>query len=249
MVEGVSDNLDFLSVKFCTIGLDKYLLNSHVHDSLLSDLDWCNKISCNSISIENIGSSNISNYCSIVLFNVQCLAAHIDELEITTNSIGTPFVIWLCEMWLILENQHLYSIPGYSIVSLLRMGRSGGGMVILVSENLRHQIRTDLQSSQERVVESIFVEIEQDQNSYLIGKLYGPPDGHWSKFADYLTGLLEKLANTGQKVYLLGDFKVDLLQFPSTNHSNKIICALALYYVSTNGEQTDKSNKQHDDLH
>lgn len=88
------------------------------------------------------------------------MAAHIDEVEVVIAEIGTPSVLGLCEIWLNKDNDTLYCLPGYSILSNPRTGKTGGGFALMVSEAISFKERPDLQISKSDVVEAIFVEID-----------------------------------------------------------------------------------------
>ena len=66
--------------------------------------------------------------------------------RLINNCLGTNKVdlILLCEIWLNDIDLKLINIPGYSFVALPRKTRKGGGVGILVSDQLQYLTRPDL---------------------------------------------------------------------------------------------------------
>ena len=67
-------------------------------------------------------------------------------LRLINNCLGINKVdlILLCEIWLNDNDLKLINIPGYSFVALPRKNRKGGGVGILINEQLQYSIRPDL---------------------------------------------------------------------------------------------------------
>lgn len=102
-------------VRFDSLGQDRYLGDMDLEDNLFATLDQRNLEHCNCMTIDQIDNVSLTNHFSIVHLNVRSLVAHVDdvdELEITSATLGSPPVIGLCEMWLWPENELLYCLSG-----------------------------------------------------------------------------------------------------------------------------------------
>lgn len=76
----------------------------------------------------------LNNHFSLVHLNVRSVVAHLDEMEITMADPGAPAVVGLSETWLKHDNESLYCIPGYSVVSNSHTDRTGRGVALLISD-------------------------------------------------------------------------------------------------------------------
>ena len=70
-------------------------------------------------------------------------------------------VIGVSETWLNDSSKSLYNIPTYSFLSNTRKDKSGGGVGLFIKSDLNVKPRTDLQSHDNKIYESIFDEIIQ----------------------------------------------------------------------------------------
>lgn len=222
-------NFSQIHVKLDSLGHDEYLNNIDLEDNLLANLDQRNFEHCNHMTMEQMESALANNCFSIAHLNIRSLAAHLDKLEITMSALGSPHVIGLCETWLRPENELLYCLPGYFIVTNSRVGKSGGGVALLISEDIHFTHRPDLQLSCPDIAESVFVEIELRNNIYILCEIYRPPTSDWAKFITYMSETLDTISRTGHKAYILGDYNVDLLKYPDSNRALEFVHTCASF--------------------
>ena len=84
----------------------------------------------------------------------------------------------------------------------------GGGLAILVKENIPHKGRLDLESND---IEIIWIEVRAMQGKLLIGNVYRPPncDHFWSSFEANVTVELVKSKCNNAQLLILGDLNAD----------------------------------------
>lgn len=75
----------------------------------------------------------------------------------------------------------------YNLISNPRKHKSGGGVGLFISNSFDFKIRSDLESKNPKIYESVFTEIIQQNNKNIIlGCLYKPPDVDVDSFLDEL---------------------------------------------------------------
>ena len=70
--------------------------------------------------------------------------------------------------------------------------------------------RTDVDIFDEGVFESVFIEIIDKGESYIVGVIYRPPGSDMSRFFEHLDNVFDKVS--GKRLYLMGDFNLDLIK-------------------------------------
>ena len=85
-----------------------------------------------------------------------------------TNKVD---LILLCEIWLNDSDLKLINIPGYSFVALPHKNRKGGGVGILINDQLQYSTRSDLTFQNANIVSS-FIEITNMPRKIIVGSIY-----------------------------------------------------------------------------
>ena len=170
-------------------------------------------IHCEYISESQLNSLGVSGGAHLALFhaNVRSVPKNMDALLNVLSATKAEFsVISLTETWLTENNSSLYSIPNYSLVSMTRKSRIGGGISIYLLRSLVYKERTDLSMCSDDY-EALFLEIlNEKSNNTIIGVIYRPPAMNVQSFVEYLSQTLARV-NTEKKVcYILGDFNLDV---------------------------------------
>ncbi len=92
--------------------------------------------------------------------NIRSVTNKLDSFKQLIYSLNKPFqVIGLTETWLKETNEDLFKLENYDFVNVNRSTKSGGGVGIYVSNELKYKVRFDLNTSTEDVIESVFIEI------------------------------------------------------------------------------------------
>ena len=78
--------------------------------------------------------NNSSSQLSFINLNARSLPKHFDEISGFIHGLSYPFsVIGFSECWLNVDNANLFDLPGYTMYSLQRSSRRGGGVALCVS--------------------------------------------------------------------------------------------------------------------
>ena len=72
-------------------------------------------------------------------------------------------VALLCETWLRQDTSKLVNLHNYSIVSKERVGKKGGGVCVLIHNDLKYQHRPDLEFDSD-CLEHVIVELKSEKN-------------------------------------------------------------------------------------
>ena len=151
--------------------------------------------------------------------NIRSIPKNLDSLKILLESLNCNFsVIGFSETWLTPSNYDCYGISNYQHFHITRKNRHGGGLSIFVHNNLNVKQRDDLTGIHD-VAEVLFIELKKEEigstKDTIVGLTYRPPNTDVSAFNEFLLGLLVKVKKENKKLYLMGDFNINLLQSES----------------------------------
>ena len=151
---------------------------------------------------------------AIVQLNIRGLYSKQHKLkELLTNTFRgkVPDVILLCETWQS-KNSPVPVIEGYSIVQKYREHRKGGGVAILISENLKYRSRPDLECKT-NILEHCVVEIKLGNENILCSSCYRAPNTDVDLFLAEYALLLNNLKESKSKLVMGMDHNLDLLKY------------------------------------
>ena len=103
--------------------------------------------------------------------------------------------------------------------------------MLYVDKQLTYRLRKDLMMYKYKEIESIFIELFNNNNSNtVIGCVSKHPKVPLFEFMkDYLVPLLEKLAKEKKETILMGDFNINILNCNSDRHIKLIQCTQILF--------------------
>ena len=111
--------------------------------------------------------------------------------------------IGISETWLDEPTQDLYNIPGYTFLSSSRQHKHGGGVGLFIKSDYHYKLRLDLQSSDNKLYESIFAEIIQpNAKNIIVGCIYKPPDVSVTEFNNSINHTLSTISFENKLSYL-----------------------------------------------
>ena len=125
-----------------------------------------------------------------------------------TNKVD---VALLCETWIRAENRSRINIPGYQIESKERKGKKGGGVAILVKDNIKYRRRCDLEVDSKHL-ECVVVEIRDNVENVLLASCYRAPNMYQKEFLESYKKLLQDLKKNSANLIIGIDHNMDLLQ-------------------------------------
>ena len=191
--------------------------NNFLDESLWSDkCDYINLDSSNNMNPNGLNliicqlnvHSLLSNQDGIrqLLANLKCKNSEVD-------------IIILCETFLRDHTVHQVNIPGYNLISNHRQYGNGGGVAILVHDGIIHKRRRDLDTFDEKIVESVFIEtISKSGKKIIIGSIYRPPNVNPNLFITTVMELTSKLEQKSD-IILGMDHNLDLLKLNTHRHT------------------------------
>ena len=97
-------------------------------------------------------------------------------------------------------------------------------MGFFIKSNYHFKVRSDLQSSNAKLYESIFAEIIQPgSKNIIIGCIYKPPEASVSDFNTSISNTLSTISFENKLSYIMGDFNINLLNSDSHQPTNDFI--------------------------
>ena len=127
-------------------------------------------------------------------------------------------ILGLTENWLKSHNYTLYNLDGYKSEHRFRPLRGGGGVSLLIKEDIEYFVREDL-CNQSKYAETLFVQIDKryigKSLDAIVGVIYRPPDTDVTVFNDYLNSLMSKIKPEKKLLYIMADFNINLLNADS----------------------------------
>ena len=194
-----------------------------------ANLDKSSKINCEyylpTDFKEQINETNQNNNFSMIHLNIRSMINKFDSFKELIYSLNKLFqIIGLTETWLNETNEDRFKFQNYDFVNVNRSTKSGGGVGIYIANELNYKIRTDLNTSIENVIESVFVEIITTVGkNIIIGVIYRPPNNHFDSFETEMNQILGQIDKENKLCYLMGDFNIDLLKSESCDYTIRFL--------------------------
>lgn len=155
---------------------------------------------------------------STLHLNIRSLPQNHDNLIHYLSTLNHEFsIIGLSETWLNQSTSQLYDFPNDTLVHCCRSNRVGGGVSLLIRENIEFIQRDDLTiHTHEENVESLFMELPAFSSptvkNLILGCVYRLPDTDIKDFTSHLATTLDAINKEGKTCLLLFDFDIDLLK-------------------------------------
>ena len=208
-------------------------LNSIDHENPLSGFDpdasYYNDIDKNSLltskylsadefNIECKNTSEEHRNISLLHLNVRSLKKNFSSLQYYLQTLDLSFdIIGLTETWLNHDSVDSFKPAGYRTEHSYRSSKSGGGVSLLISKNLKYKRRDNLSFISDDC-ECVFVELfnsDLRKSGLLVGSLYRAPNSNISAFNDQFSTILSAIKRESKNCYLMGDFNINLLNSDS----------------------------------
>ena len=188
-------------------------LNRPVDHNEMDSCLWNDK--CDYIELDHCTNLNQNNYNLITMqLNIRSILAHQQELSQLLRNLerkGSHVdIVLLCETFLTKKT-------GYKLIGNHHPTRKGGGICILLNENIPYKRRQDLDIFEEGILESVFVEIRAKNGRKIItGSMYKPPNAESKHLIDGFETLVTKVRSNQIKdspELIIGiDHNLDLLK-------------------------------------
>jgi hypothetical protein len=149
---------------------------------------------------------------SLMVFhlNIRSIAKNLDELLVYLESLAVRFhVLVLTESWLNGSSAWL-DVPGYTAYHSVRQNMMGGGVSVLVSDQLESEILPKYSFIND-VFEMCSVRLTIEKKSYNVLGVYRPPDKSCVEFNKTFFELIGVDEITNSFCIFLGDFNLNML--------------------------------------
>lgn len=172
---------------------------------------------------------------SIMHLNCRSIGNKLNEIQLLLNDLPTD-ILTVTETWLTELTKDTISIPGYSFIQKNREDDRGGGVGFFVRDGINfYEFGINAGTSSDSY-ESMFIRIPLLKDTdMIVGAIYRPPGTHLGKFNDDFDHLMNSLCtgkNRNKKVFLTGDFNIDLLASQNHQHTNDFIdCMIMHHYL------------------
>lgn len=138
-----------------------------------------------------------------------------------------PDIIALTETWLSDTTKHLYFMEGFSAFHLVRTNREHGGICDFVRNGIHTDVVNDYCLINDEI-ELYTIKIIIDTVKYIIATVYRPHSKHIAinDFTDFLVTTLSTDLFRCNKIIILRDFNINLLEHPIHLPTNIFINAM-----------------------
>ena len=197
-----------------------HLLHGHADLNCLSQ--YYDLTAYNKLLTENQTSINILH------MNARSMSKNADKIYSFLNSLTTPpDVLAITETWLNDTNKSLFKLSGYISYHLLRNTRAHGGVAIYITNEFQSEQLTDLSIVNEDI-ELLTVKITSSSTNYILCAIYRPQSKHIrvEEFTNILSTLMQKDSIRNNKVIVIGDLNINLLEHASHTATNNFLANL-----------------------
>ena len=168
-----------------------------------------------------------NNHLSIIHLNIRSAVKNLHEFNSYLNNLNHIFsFIGLTETWFTVNNVSYYNINNYNIENICRMYAKGGGVSLLIKEDIPYCTRNDLNVN-DIYFQAIYVDIDKDifvsENNIIIGVLYRPPNTDVHIFNEKLSSILHKIQPEKKILYLMGDYNINLINENTHLHTSEFL--------------------------
>ena len=169
--------------------------------------------------LQTITSNNsFKNTFTVLSLNIRSIvnSFNFSKLEaLLSNMNCKPDVISLSKTWIQpLSSGPYKNLNGYNFVSNCRNSCKGGGVAFYVKDKVYFNICDELGEMDEKIFESLCINLKMEGESFLCGTIYRSPANDArsnDKFRVKLKNCFGKI-DVKEKYYIFGDFKYDLAQ-------------------------------------
>ena len=222
-LDGVSLNQS--DMMECDPDLNFY--NNYICIQNVQNCSYYNDSSFNKICMDK---SMKSSSFSIIHFNIRSFAKNFNLAELLLSSLHIEFtIIALTETWFNSHNYDLYGLLGYKMESKYRTSRPGGGVSLLIKQNICYSLRHDLSVFSDHV-ESLFIEFAKTEvntsKDVIVGVIYRPPGGSIEDFNVIFSDMVNGIKHENKIVYLVGDFNINLINADSHQSTSNFLDVL-----------------------
>jgi len=188
------------------------------------------------------GRSTMEDF-NMMFLNIRSLSKKLDELELQIQGRNVDAIL-LCEHWLTESAMDSCKLPQYNLSGYFCRSQSGGGGTLIytksnyVTKKIMHLNNLSIDKHCEITgVEVINVNI-------VIVCIYRSPSGQLDLFFQTLDKILELLNQKNKKIFIYGDFNIDLLLTDqATLEFSQLLNSYGLKYLVNKPTRISKISK------
>ena len=107
----------------------------------------------------------------------------------------------------------MVNIPGYVLINKNQTNSRGGGVAILLKDNIPYKKWDDITTMIEKEVESVYVKITcRNGTKLLLGSLYRAPNTNGKLFSEHIVEVLSRVKSRTPNMEIMLDHNHDLLK-------------------------------------
>ena len=187
-----------------------------------------NDISCEDADSFNHAKKTFFNKFSSVAVNIRSLSnpKKLGKLKLFVKALSLqPSIIAINETHL-RDNEsgpHSNILSDYHFISNCRKSHSGGGVGFYINDALNYKIRDDLTIMDDKMFESLFIEIKCAEKTIIYGTIYRSPktdSDSINVFLNYLKSCLAILNKSNKLCFIQGDLNFDLISSDDSDTIN-----------------------------
>ena len=169
------------------------------------------KVQTNSDDISTFGL--LKRGLRIANLNICHILNKVDEIKILLSEKRSVDILGICETFLNSEvPNELITVDGFNFERKDREGKSGGGILVYLSQSLNYKRRTDLEGE----IETIWLEISlPNSKPILYCSAYRPPSAPVA-WIDLLTKQIEHASCSDNEIIISGDMNINIMQDPQS---------------------------------
>lgn len=169
---------------------------------------------------------------SFLHINARSILPKIDDLLIILALLPVKIVA-LTETWLTPDSESALMVPGYKVICNSRKDTVGGGVALLIREDVKYNLLSDSAMPVHSSYERLFVTLPQEKGPDLIvGAIYRPPGLSLIEFNDDFFQLIPKLSGDRHQLILLGDYNIDMLKVNNHGPTMDFLNSLSSFFIT-----------------
>ena len=195
--------------------------NDNSQDLGFNMIDNCDYLETAQMSTKGRNKDNLN----IIQINCRGIKSKLDDLADLLSEINEPDIVLLSETWLKDGEERFVDIKNYKYEGVARRHKKGGGVGILIKNNIRYRVRLDLnENNQDNSYEHFFIEIKGTRYNLIAGSIYRLPNTDIDTFLENYTNSISRIKKDKNKELILGlDHNLDLLKQASHRKTQDFI--------------------------
>ena len=167
-------------------------------------------------------AKNHNNHLRILHINACCLTNKFENLKVLLHSMKVkPYIICFTETWFESNTSNAYQLKNYAAFHLTRTEREHGGVTVYVDSNINASKLPNWTMVNDDI-EILTLELTFDKHIYKLCTIYRPNGKHdrIKEFTEVLNKILSNSHNSKDRIILIGDLNINLLEYSTHNPTN-----------------------------